>query len=93
MTLDLRRQALGLTFQTLAVAAGLSERTAYRLMTDNRLPKSECAREALAVALKLDLAGLSALVARKPARRGALGGVGRGGARRAHVSKVQGARS
>ena len=90
MTIDSRRQALGLTFKSLALAAKLSSRTAYRLIAANRLPRSECARAALAGALKLDLAGLSALVAQKPARRGALRGVGRSGsARRVHAKTIQ----
>jgi transcriptional regulator with XRE-family HTH domain len=93
MTLTARRQQIGLTIADLATDTGLSWRTIYRLMGENRLPNSTCAREALAKALKVDLAGLSALVA-KPAKRGALAGVGRGVSRRAHEanSTVRGGR-
>lgn len=88
MTLNLRRQALGLTFESLAIAAGLSERTCYRLMVNNALPKSRCAQEQLAAALKVDLAGLSALVAAKATKRGSLASIVRSGsARRAHAHK------
>lgn len=87
MTLTARRQHIGLTIEALATDTGLDERTIYRLMGENRLPASDCAKKALAKALKVDLAGLSALVA-KSAKRGALAGVRRGGsARRAHDNK------
>lgn len=85
-SLNTRRQSLGLTYSRLASATGLSERSVYRLMADNTLPQSLCARQTLAAALKVDLDGLAALAAAKP--RGALGGIRRGGsARRAHAPK------
>lgn len=91
MTLTARRLHVGLTIEALAANTGLDERTIYRLMSENRLPASDCARKALAGALRVDLAGLAALTA-KPTKRGALAGVRSGGARRVHARKIHGVR-